>query len=95
MAGIVWLCYDGAHLLAKNSQKPRRGIYRGALKDIIQNLRKLGLDEDEVYQELFRGVIDFFARDSDYRSLRGIEDLCMEEINKQKARMKIEAKQLF
>jgi hypothetical protein len=93
VAGIVWLCYDGANLLVKNSMKARTGIYRGTLKDIILNLRKLGIDRDEVYFDLFRGIVDFYARDKDYKSLKGIEDLCMEEINKQKARIKIEEKQ--
>jgi alanyl-tRNA synthetase len=94
ISAIVWLCHDGANLLTRNSMKARRGIYRGVLKDVIQNLRKLGLDDDEVYLELFRGVIDFYARDKDYQSLKEIDKLCLEEIDKQKARMKIEAKQL-
>jgi hypothetical protein len=94
VSAIVWLCHDGANLLTRNSMKARRGIYRGVLKDVIQNLRKLGLDNDEVYLELFRGIIDFYARDKDYQSLQGIQKLCLEEIDKQKARMKIEAKQL-
>jgi len=40
-----------------------------------------------------REVAEFYARDKDYQSLKGIEALCLEEIQKQKARMKIEAKQ--
>lgn len=42
----------------------------------------------------FREVAEFYARDKDDQSLQGIEALCLEEIQKQKARMKIEAKQL-
>jgi alanyl-tRNA synthetase len=94
VSAIVWLCHDGANLLTNNSMKARRGIYRGTLKDVIQNLRKFGLDREDVYMELFQEVVEFYARDKDYQSLQGVERLCLEEINKQKARMKIEAKQL-
>jgi alanyl-tRNA synthetase len=87
---IVWLIHDGAHLLTTNAVKQRRGIYRGVLKRVIRNLRQLGLDNDNTYLELFRGVINFYLQDDDCRTLRGLEKLCLEEIDKQKKRLKIE-----
>lgn len=91
---IVWLVHDGAHLITKNSEKPRRGIYRGVLKTVIQNLRKLGLDRDDIYLKLFDAVISFYLQDEECQTLSGLEKLCLEEINQQKRRIRIEEKQI-
>lgn len=91
---IVWLIHDGAHLLTTKVVHQRRGIYRGVLKTVIQNLRKLGLDYDDIYLALFKEVIDFYLQDEDCQTLQGLEKLCLEEIYKQRERIKIEEKQL-
>jgi alanyl-tRNA synthetase len=90
---IAFLVYDGANLLIKNSMKARRGIYRQTLKTVIQNMRKFGLDKDENYAELFGQAVGFFTGADEYKALAGIDKQCLEEIQKQQARMKIEDKQ--
>lgn len=91
--GIVWLVHDGANLLTTKAYSQRRSIYRKALKTLIQNLRSLNLDRDEIYFKLFRITIDFYLQDEDYTSLKGLENTCYEEINKQKKRIEIDKRQ--
>ena len=79
----------------KLKNKQRRGINRGALKRVIQNLRELRLDNNEIYLELFRQAINFYLQAEEYQSLKGLEEACLEEIDKQKGRIKIEEKQLL
>lgn len=94
ITAIIWLVHDGAHLLTTNKFKARRGIYRKILKGVIQNLEKIGLDNDEIYRLLLNEAIDYFLQDSDYSSLTDILPACLEEINKQKERIEIEKEQL-
>jgi alanyl-tRNA synthetase len=91
---IAWLIHDGAHLLTTNAVHQRRGIYRTVLRTVIHNLRKLGLDYDDAYLQLFEEVINFYLQDEEYQTLQGLEKQCLEEIYKQKGRMKIEEKQI-
>jgi len=89
---IVWLIHDRAHLLTKKAVHQRRGIYRGVLKRVIRNLTELALDRNDVYLELFGEAISFYIQAEEYQTLRGLEKLCLEEIDKQKERIKIEEK---
>lgn len=94
ITAIVWLVHDGAYLLTKNAERQRRGIYRKILRTVIQNLRNLGLDHDEIYLRLFGEAINFYLQDEECQTLRGLEKLCLEEMYKQKGRMEIEEKQI-
>lgn len=94
ITAIIWLIHDGAHLLTANKFKARRGIYRKILKGVIQNLEKINLNNNKTYRLLFNEALKYFLQDPDYSSLAGLLPMCLEEINKQKERMKIEKDQL-
>lgn len=95
ITAIVWLVHDGAHLLTKNAERQRRGVYRKILKTVIRNLTNLGLDYDDIYLSLFGEVINFYLQDEECQTLQGLEKQCLEEIYKQKERIKIERKNLL
>ena len=81
--------------MTKNAERQRRGVYRKILKTIIRNLTGLGLDYDDIYLRLFGEVVNFYLQDEECQTLRGLEKLCLEEIHKQKERIKIEEKNLL
>ena len=91
---VVWLVHDGANLLVKNTERQRRGVYRKFLKTVIRNMRELGLDYDDTYLSLFGVVVNYYTQDEECQTLKGMEKPCLEEIYKQKERMKIEEKAL-
>jgi len=93
VSALVWFVHDGAQLITKNRERQKRGIYRKIIKTIIANLRKLNLDGDDIYLELFKKVINFYLKDKECQSLIGLENQCLDEIYKQKGRMKIDEKQ--
>lgn len=90
ITAIVWFVHDGAQFLTKNAERQRRGIYRKMLKIIIFNLGNLGLDYDDIYLRLFGEAINFYLQDDECQTLQGLEKVCLEEIYKQKERIKIE-----
>jgi hypothetical protein len=85
--GIVWLVNDGAGV-AEGNTRPRLALYRGLLKTMIENVRRLGFERDDVYLDLFRQTCAFYAQDDDFRSVSGLETACLEEVKKQSRRMK-------
>jgi hypothetical protein len=91
---VVWLVHDGANLLVKNTERQRRGVYRKLLKTVIRNLRELGMDRDNVYLSLFSEVVNYYLQDEECQTLRGMEKPCLEEIHRQKERIKMEEKAL-
>lgn len=95
ISAIVWFVHDGAQFLTKNAERQRRGVYRKILKTVIRNLTGLGLDYDDIYLRLFGEVVNFYLQDEECQTLRGLEKLCLEEIHKQKERIKIEEKNLL
>jgi len=90
ITAIVWFVHDGAQFLTKNAERQRRGIYRKMLKTIIFNLGNLGLDYDDIYLRLLGEAINFYIQDEECQTLQGLEKSCLEEIYKQKERIKIE-----
>jgi len=83
---IVFTIHDGA-LLLNRSQNQRRSIYRGALKAVIDDLRILDLDVDEIYSKLFEITTSFYLQDEEFFGLKGIETTCLDEIKRQKERI--------
>ncbi|MDD5738700.1 MAG: alanine--tRNA ligase-related protein [Candidatus Pacebacteria bacterium] len=89
---ILWLIYDGAHLLPR-AEHQRRSIYRKVIKTIIKNLRKFELDADNIYLKLFEQSIAFYLQDEGFQELKGLEGVFLNEINLQKERMLMEIKE--
>ncbi|MCK5040316.1 MAG: hypothetical protein KAR87_05090 [Candidatus Aenigmarchaeota archaeon] len=87
---IIWLVNDGAQLLKTRKLRQRILIYRKTMKNVIQNLKSLNLDKDEIYIGLFKTTIDFYLHDKDYLCLKGLEEVCLKEIYKQKERIEID-----
>jgi hypothetical protein len=69
--------------------KTRQAIYRDTLKTVVENMVALNLDSDETYAGVFKQACNFYAQDDDFKSVAGLEPVCLEEIKKQKRRMKI------
>jgi hypothetical protein len=84
---IMWLVNDGANL-SKGNTKTRQTIFRDTVKTVVQNIVALNLDSDETYTRLFKQACDFYAQDDDFKSVAGLDLVCLDEIKKQKRRMK-------
>ena len=84
---VIWLVHDGANL-PKGNTKTRQAIFRGTLKTVVENMAALNLDSDETYTGLFKQACSFYAQDDDFKSIASLELACLDEIKKQKRRMK-------
>jgi hypothetical protein len=84
---IIWLVNDGANESEGNT-KARQAIYRDALKTAVENIAALALDSDETYLGLFKRACNFYAQDDDFKSVASLEMVSLDEIKKQKRRMK-------
>jgi len=84
---VVWLVNDGGNATAGNS-KARQAIYRSVLGNVVQDLSASGLDGDDIYLSLFKTVTQFYSQDDDFKSIAGLETVCLDEIKKQKNRMR-------
>ncbi|MDD4989713.1 MAG: hypothetical protein PHW31_00145 [Candidatus Pacebacteria bacterium] len=89
---ILWLIHDRAHLLPRTEYQ-RQSIYRKVIKTVINNLRKLNLDRDDIYLKIFGQSITFYLQDSEFQGIRGLEEAFLGEINLQKERIKMEIRE--
>ena len=88
----IWLIHDGAHLLPRTEHQ-RRSIYRKVIKTIIINLKKLKLDNNDLYLQLAQKTINFYTQDEEYNDLTGLDKFFLDEVNLQKERMQMEIKE--